>query len=121
MAEVTEDALGMTALAEDVVDVFEIFEVTLGKPFLVGDEEVAAGSTKPARENALEENIGIEPGFATEKAPQWRDAAAMAYGDLMSRSAQGLMDEIHVTVQAYTVGACDDVDSSMGGEIHIIS
>lgn len=87
MAQATEYFLGMTAFAEDVVDVFEIFEVTLGKPFLVGDEEVAAGSAKPAGENALEEDVGIETGFAAEKAPQWRDAAAMAYGDLMSRSA----------------------------------
>lgn len=60
----------MPALAEDVVDVFEVFEVALGEPLLVGDEEVVVGGAKPAGKNPLEEDVGIEAGFAAEEAPQ---------------------------------------------------
>ena len=109
LAPAAEDFLGMPALAEDVVDVFQVFEVTLGEPLLVGDEEVVVGGAKPAGENPLEKDIGIEAGFAAEKPPQRGNAATMADRNLMSRSAQRLMDEIHVPVEADTVGARDDV------------
>lgn len=54
----------MPALAEDVVDVFQVLQVTLGKPLLVGDEEVVVSGAKPAGENALEKDISIKNGVA---------------------------------------------------------
>jgi len=55
-----EDVFSVAALAEDVVDMFEVLEVALGKSFLVSDEEVTVSSSKPAGKDTLEEDVSVE-------------------------------------------------------------
>ena len=98
------------AFAEDVVDFFKMFNVPLGEPLLVRDEEVVFGGAQPTRKHALEENVGVKLGFAGEKAAERGDSAAVGNGDIKPSGCQCVMDEIDVAVESYSIGAGDDVD-----------
>tara|TARA_B110000908_G_C10265537_1_gene463520 strand:+ start:261 stop:608 length:348 start_codon:yes stop_codon:yes gene_type:complete len=111
MTELGEDFLGVAAFAEDVVDLFEVFQVTMGESFLIRDEEVGVGGAKPSWKDPFEEDVGIAPRLAGKKATQSRDAAAVADGDIVSGSGECAVDEVDVAVESHTVGAGDDVDT----------
>jgi len=100
----------VVAFAEYVVDFVKMFNVPLGEPFLVGDEEVVFSGAQPAREDAFEENVGIKCWFAGEKAAEWRDGATVGNGDIKPSGRQGVVNEIDVAVESHSVGAGDDVD-----------
>lgn len=100
----------MAALAEDLINVFEVLEVAFREAFLVWDEQVLAGGAKPARKNALEEDVGIKFGFAREKPGEWRNRPTMRDCYFKTSRAECLVDEIYIAVEAYTIGAGDDVD-----------
>ena len=55
------------AFAEDPIDMFEVLEVALGKSLLIGNEEILAGGAKPAGKDTLEEDVGVELGFAWDQ------------------------------------------------------
>ena len=55
-----EDVFSMAALAEDVVDMFEVLEVAPWEALLIGNEEVLAGGAKPSGKDTLEEDVSVE-------------------------------------------------------------
>jgi hypothetical protein len=106
-----EDVFSMAALAEDVVDMFEVLEVALRKSLLIGNEEILAGGAKPAGEDTLEEDVSVELLFDGEYSPQRGDASAVGDGDIISCIFQTLAHKIYIAVQANAVSAGDDVDT----------
>ena len=61
----------MFTFAQDVIDLFEVVEMTVGKSFLVWNEQVGFSCAKPAGEDAFEKNIGIVARCAGEKPAPW--------------------------------------------------
>ena len=61
-----EDCFSVFALAEHMIDFFEVFEVTLRKPFLVWDQKIDTGTMKPTGETTLQKDIRIELIFTTK-------------------------------------------------------
>lgn len=82
----------MPTLAEHVIYFLKVLDMSMREAFLIGDDEIAFGGAKPAWEDPLEEDVGIELGFAGKNTTQWRDAAAVADGYVEARRVQTAVD-----------------------------
>ena len=105
----TEDLQRMFALANDVIDLFESWDVTLGEAFLVWDEEIGFCGTEPPGEDSLEEDVGVESLLLSKPICVKRNAATMTHSDLVSGCSCDGVDEIDVAIQTDTIGSGDDI------------
>lgn len=83
-----------------------------GKAFLIGDEDVGLCRSKPTRENAFQEDVGIKGIFASKPLGKKRDFPTMADSDLIPGSNRDLTDEVNVAVQSNPVGPRNNVNVS---------
>ena len=109
-----EDFQGMFAFTENVIDVVEPLDVSLGKSLLIRDEEIESGRAKPAGKDPLEENVGVELLFLPKPIGVKRNAPAVADGDFISSLFRDGVDEIDILIQPDTIGAGDDVEMGSG-------
>lgn len=100
----------MVAFAQDVVDFFQPANVPSGESLLVRDKEVPMSRAQPAREDALQKNIGVESGFGGEDRPDRRDAPAVGDGHMVPGPGEAAVDQVDIAIQADAIGACNDID-----------
>lgn len=105
----TEDIQRMFALANDVIDFVEPGDMPLGEAFLIGNEEIEPGRSEPAREDALEKDIGVESLLSSEPIRIERNASTVADCYFVSCGSGDGVDEIDIAIQANTIGPGDEI------------